>query len=291
MLQFIYALPKYLWYIGILSILLSNFIDSNLFTYLSSLCLFAFVDFALHFAENKCSILQLIGMIYIKRKYKGNVPSIENYKNDVSYALPFSGEWMVVNGCTTKEYSHSWDIPTQRYAYDVIKLDANGKSYKNDYKNVENYFCYNEDILSPADGEVVEINNKSKESIILKNGKLISRANHIAGNYIVIKHSDREYSFLAHLKQHSIIVNVGEKVSKGQKIAKCGNTGNSTEPHLHFQLQNGKSFYTSVGLPIHFENIIIKESPQYDKYDAREHMNLDDVAKGYITRGFTVENR
>lgn len=85
-------------------------------------------------------------------------------------------------------------------------------------------------------------------------------------------------------------VKVGETVSKGQCIAKCGNTGNSTEPHLHFQLQTNPSFYSSAGLPIRFENMSISQADNYTKYDLRPHMSYEQILSGYITRGFAVEN-
>lgn len=51
------------------------------------------------------------------------MPDIDSYNNDMEYSLPFEGEWAVVNGCYTKEFSHSWNIPTQRYAYDFLILN------------------------------------------------------------------------------------------------------------------------------------------------------------------------
>ena len=73
-------------------------------------------------------------------------------------------------------------------------------------------------------------------------------------------------------------------------ISKCGNTGNSTEPHLHIQLQTGKSFYNSAGLPIQFSDIALSEVFQYEILDPRPHMALAHITSGYVSRGFAVEN-
>ena len=75
------------------------------------------------------------------------------------------------------------------------------------------------------------------------------------GNYIVIKHHEQEYSEICHLLKDSITVKEGDSVKGRQVIAKCGNSGNTSEPHIHFQIQRGQSFYLSPGLPIFFQNI------------------------------------
>ncbi len=77
----------------------------------------------------------------------------------------------------------------------------------------------------------------------------------ISGNTIVIRHSDREYSFYGHLKQGSIRVQKGERVEQGQVIASVGHSGNSTEPHLHFSVNNGPDLIRSRSLPVVFSNI------------------------------------
>lgn len=279
-----------LYWVGLLGLIGNFFSDLKIFDTLCFFGLFVFLDVVLNFSVWKCSILQMIGMVIVQAKFKDKIPSTDNYKSEISYCLPFNGSWVAVNGCFSRKFSHSWDIPTQRYAYDFLILNEDNSSYKGDLKDVHNYNCYGKEILSPADGVVVEINNKSNDSKILSRGKFIAKANHIAGNYIIIKHSEHEYSTLAHIKKDSIRIKVGDTVCKGQFIALCGNSGNSSEPHLHFQLQTGKSFYNSAGLPIHFEQIEINEVGGYSLYDARPHMNFENIPIGYVTRGFQYKN-
>jgi murein DD-endopeptidase MepM/ murein hydrolase activator NlpD len=62
------------------------------------------------------------------------------------------------------------------------------------------------------------------------------------GNYVIIDHGNGEYSFLAHLKKGSMVVAVGDSLKSGQFIGLCGNSGNSSEPHLHYHLQNKPIF-------------------------------------------------
>ncbi|MBV1757725.1 MAG: M23 family metallopeptidase [Dethiosulfatibacter sp.] len=286
----LYFFSKYVKYIGIVALVLSFFSDSIIFVLLGLFGLAAFIEVALTFSTLKCAILQMIGIIKVKKRYGKDIPGLDNYRSCIQYDLPFEGVWTVVNGCFTKEFSHSWGVPTQRYAYDFIMLDESGKSYTDNPKHLENYCCYNKEILSPADGIVIEVLEHEDETIILGKGRFFNRAKHIAGNYIVIKHSDNEYSTLAHLKDNSIVVRVGDRVLKGQKIASCGNTGNSSEPHLHFQLQDGPSFYDSAGLPIKFCNIKLETPLKYKNSDPRPNMESSKIPEGYITRGYNVSN-
>ena len=76
------------------------------------------------------SLKQMWGIILLEYRYHGNLPDIETYCSAVQYSLPFEGKWVVVNGGVTKEISHSWEIPTQRYAYDFLILDEKGNSLR-----------------------------------------------------------------------------------------------------------------------------------------------------------------
>ncbi|HSF38642.1 MAG TPA: M23 family metallopeptidase, partial [Thermoanaerobaculia bacterium] len=78
------------------------------------------------------------------------------------------------------------------------------------------------------------------------------------GNYVILRHAGGEFSQYAHLKQGSVKVKAGDKVTRGQVIGQLGHTGNSTEPHLHFQLTDGPDPLYSRGLPIVFKNTAIE---------------------------------
>lgn len=286
----VYVFCKYAKYIGVVSLVVSFFSDAAVFRWLCLFLLLLCVQIALNFSVFKAAIQQMIGSIKVERRYGGNVPAIDNYHSDIQYDLPFEGEWTVINGCFTKEFSHSWDIPTQRYAYDFLVLDENGKSYTGDPKNVGNYYCYGKAVLAPADGVVTKVVNNAEDSLILGNGRFFSRAKNIEGNYIVIRHGKNEYSTLAHLKKDSILVKEGERVSRGQRIAACGNTGNSSEPHLHFQLQDGPGLYNSAGLPVRFSGVRIRSLINYGSIDPRPRMDQNSIPGGLITRGYNVAN-
>ena len=76
-----------------------------------------------------------------------------------------------------------------------------------------------------------------------------------SGNYVHIKHPNEEYSFYAHFIPHSVTIRKGDKVKQGQVIGKVGNSGNSTSPHLHFQLADGQDHLIARGLPCSFTNL------------------------------------
>ena len=222
------------------------------------------------------SLLQIAGLMYAIIKYNGkNIDSVDDYLPEIKYSLPFRGKWYVVNGGITQDTSHSWDILPQRFAYDFIVIDEQGNSYNGDKENLHSYYCYELDILAPADGEIIAIKNNFPDCRIMSNGQTDPNTPDIGGNRVTIKHSANEYSTICHLLLKSITVRVGQTVKRGDVIAKCGNSGNTTEPHVHFQIQNTYHFYSSIGLPVLFSNI---KSEEQEKKG------------GYIYRGLLVEN-
>lgn len=146
----------------------------------------------------------------------------------VSASLPFFGEWTVSQG-HDGEFTHkgAW-----RHAWDFIINDKNGKQFRNSGDFHEDYFCFGKAVLAPFDGIVIEAVNTVQENII---GNVNTKENW--GNTVIIKHNDYLYAKLSHLKYHSVEVKVGDIVKKGQLLGRCGNSGRSPYPHLHFQFQ------------------------------------------------------
>ena len=261
---------KKMYWLGLIGFL-GTFLDIPVLRLCYLFFLLAIVDFVLSFiivirresTDETTSTLkflfQNIGMligipvIYVRNLFF--LPNIRNYKPQTLYNLPFFGCWTVANGGINRETSHSWSICNQRYAYDFFVLE-NGKTFHGDGKSVSDYFCYGKPVLSPADGIVVEIKNLFEDTPIPEGQEVLCSASDVRGNYIVIQHAKHEYSTIAHIKKDSFCVNVGDKVYRGQQIACCGNSGNTSEPHIHFQVQQGKSFLFSASLPIWFTKII-----------------------------------
>ncbi len=277
---------QYLGFLGLLSFIFNNRL-LNLFWLF---WLFGLVSIIYNFSVFLQSLKQLWGMLVIPLRYGSNLPDAENYQCKVKYSLPFHGTWTVVNGDIDKTSSHSWEINTQRYAYDFVILDEKGYSSSGENKKTADYYCYGKKILAPADGEVVELQDKHPDSLLLGDGQVDCSAKDIRGNYILIRHADKEYGLLAHLQPESIRVKVGDTVKRGQCIAYCGNSGNTSEPHLHFHLQDGMSFYTSAGLPIEFADITVQPTPNYSAYDPRPVPTAAMSPEKYIMRGQNVAN-
>lgn len=275
-------------YLGLLG-LLSLFLDNRLLDLLWLFWLFGFVGIFYNLPVFLQSLKQVWGMLAAPFRYGFRMPNAENYQCKVGYSLPFRGAWTAVNGGIDKEHSHSWGIQTQRYAYDFIILDEEGHSFSGERTKLADYYCYGKEVLSPAEGEVVEVRDKYPDSLLLGHGQADCSARDIRGNYILIRHADKEYGLLAHLQPGSVRVKPGDTVKRGQCVAYCGNSGNTSEPHLHFHLQDGMSFYTSAGLPIEFNGVTRLPAPNYAVYDSR-HVPISGSVSEYIFRGLRVSN-
>lgn len=233
---------------------------------------------------------QLFCIPYLYLSHGFKLPP-SNQPSKISYQLPFKGEWTVVNGGCEKELSHSWGIPTQRYAYDFLRMDDNGKTYQGDQAELTSYACYDQNVCAPADGIVVAIGNDCEDEKPFVDEMAQAMAKDIRGNYLLIKHTDKEYGFIGHLKPQSILVEIGQRVRQGEIIARCGNSGNTSEPHIHFHLQDGIGFFTSAGIPIAFHNITIASQPGYEHYDKRTVALQNSASPAIqIGRGQQVKN-
>jgi hypothetical protein len=199
--------------------------------------------------------MQLLGSLVAIGRHRGSLPNPETHDQSTSYRLPVEGTWTVVNGSPIKEYSHSWFPATQRYAYDFVITDEEGRSRPAATDtSIENYYCYDQPVLAPADGVVVNVHDDDPE-LGRAGGLSHPLKRSMTGNAVTIRHAEDEYSSLIHLVPGSIEVDPGDCVRRGEQIGRCGHSGNSAEPHLHFQIQGHPTFELAAGLPVRFDDV------------------------------------
>ena len=183
-----------------------------------------------------------------------------DYKTKTNLALPFKGTWLVSNGGRTPE-TNSHVRPAEQgpqnqlYAYD-FRMESTGKETK-----LEEFKVYGKEVLAPADGAIIQIINGSVDVLPGERDRSVG-----VGNAIIIDHQNGEYSLLCHFKYNSIKVEVGDMVKQGMVIGLCGNTGNTFQPHIHFNLQDDPLMHKANALPAQFRRILVanKEKLNYE---------------------------
>jgi hypothetical protein len=138
----------------------------------------------------------------------------------------------------------------QRFAIDWVRLNPDGRTFAGDQKDNKSYRAYGAEALAVADATVAA----TKDGIVENVPGPTSRAvpitiDTIGGNHVVLDLGGGRFAFYAHLQPGSLRVKVGDRVARGQVIGLVGNSGNSTEPHLHFHVSDGVSPLGSDGVP------------------------------------------
>lgn len=143
-----------------------------------------------------------------------------------------------------------------RYAYDFMVVDSTGALNRNGGATLDDWFGYRAVVRAPAAGVVrVAENHRPDNRLGAARETCCSSSDPtwFAGNYIVIDHENGECTLLAHLRQGSQSVAEGDRVTRGQRIAEVGLSGDSfTVPHLHYQLMDSCNFTDAEGLPSRF---------------------------------------
>lgn len=208
----------------------------------------------------------------------------------ISVAFPLRGEWCAPNSPGYKVPSHGTDMLAQTYAYDLMQIDwrypKGFRFFTKPYLaallfgvRLNECMGWSQPIYAPFAAEVIEAEDGIKERdpvhffrdvfLVLKTGiNFRERPNHelkhVLGNYIVLK-GEQCYAFFAHARTGSICVKPGDRVTCGQQLAEVGHSGNSTAPHLHFQLMDGPSLMDAQGLPCCFREYELYENAEWRK--------------------------
>ena len=201
------------------------------------------------------------GLLISKPKSLG-IPILE--RNTTFMSLPFNGEWFVYWGGVTEAQNYHVREVTQQYAYDILKV-KDGASHDGNPLLNESYFAYGEDIIAPCDARVVTVIDDVPDNITGETNE-----QQLTGNTIVLQTYRDEYVLLAHLMKGSIFVEEGQDIRKGEILAKCGNSGNSTEAHLHISLQNAADMEDSIGAKLYFDRLEVNGEIRLDYLPVKE---------------------
>ncbi len=200
------------------------------------------------------------------------------------YIFPLKGMVTVIGTPWNLAEGHR-DAVSQEFAFDLVyyqrlingELSLSSPPHSN---KVTDYFSFHREVHAIGEGIVVAVGNNwpdkwaedpTKYSIervtdltvkLLEEGMEFNHA--ILGNYVIIDHQNGEYSLYAHMSEGTVTVAIGEHVQQGQVIGKIGNTSNSTDPHLHFQLMDSKDFPSANGLPVMFKDLELPSAPVQD---------------------------
>jgi murein DD-endopeptidase MepM/ murein hydrolase activator NlpD len=171
---------------------------------------------------------------------------------------PLSGDkWIALNGPAGNNHHTGGFMPyqgrvhvPQRFAIDFVQLEANGETHHGNAKDNRNYRCYGAQAVAVASGLVVEVRDGISENVPDPEKRAVPMTlDTVSGNHVVLDLGHGRFAHYAHFQPGSIRVHKGDRVRLGQVIGLVGNSGNSTEPHLHFQITDGPGILGSDGLP------------------------------------------
>lgn len=176
------------------------------------------------------------------------------------------GEWLAGNGPGNISGHRRALVPiggraciAQRFAIDWVQLREDGKTWTGDQLKNANYRAYGAEVLSVADATVASIKDGIPENIPGPASRAVPiTLETVGGNYVVLDLGSERFAFYAHLQPGSIRVKPGDRVRRGQVLGLLGNSGNSTEPHLHFHVGDSNSPLGSEGLPYVLESFEVQ---------------------------------
>lgn len=167
--------------------------------------------------------------------------------------MPLRSEMLVFQGGASPLVNHHFLFDAQRHALDLVVL-KNGKLFDGAESELSSHGCFGQPIYAPLSGTIVKVVSERPDMAYGETDQ-----EQIVGNHVVLQVAPARFVLFAHLKQGSVQVHEGERVACGKVLAQCGNSGNTSAPHLHLQVQNRAEF-TAPDLrtyPIAFRNAVV----------------------------------
>ena len=228
--------------------------------------------------------------------YYGNIivePS--NYIQEVNLTIPVKGTITILDGHDYYSHHRRFSMSLvrkatnnvffsnfSRYSVDFTLLGEDGNTRQMDpteysmnydfhFSDVTKFYTHEADVYAPAEGEIVDVVDDHDDlygsSFNMDKAIRERRVADIAGNHVIIRHNEGEFSHLFHLLRESVLVSVGDTVSRDQPIAKIGFSGAATTySHLHYQLMDGADFLKANPLPCRFSDVMLVRGRELVRY-------------------------
>jgi hypothetical protein len=166
----------------------------------------------------------------------------------VQFRVPLSGPVTVASGGSTAEVNNHVIAPDQRWGYDLV-VTSDGRSFEGSSRALTDYHAYGLDVVAPAAGTVHTVHDNEPDLPIGGHAP-----GDDLGNFVVLEVGPDAFLYIAHLQRGSIPVRPGDRVEAGDLLGRVGNSGKSTEPHVHVHLQDSPRRHVSNGVPFYFSD-------------------------------------
>ncbi|MEU7404602.1 M23 family metallopeptidase [Streptomyces sp. NPDC044948] len=206
-------------------------------------------------------------LITVVNRWNGGAPDAPGRSREpVEVAPPVAGRWSALNSPADRTPSHGIHAYGQTFAIDLVAEPEPGarpgfRALWPLARRPRDFPAFGAPLLAVADGTVVRVEDGRRDHLsrtslpallylMVVEGSVREMAGvrRIVGNHLVLDLGDGTHALYAHVQRGSRTVREGDRVRAGQVLARCGNSGNSTEPHVHFQLMDGPDPDTARGI-------------------------------------------
>lgn len=217
-------------------------------------------------------------------------------REPVAVASPVRGRWLALNSPASRIPSHGVHGLGQTYAIDLVHETADAArpafGEGSGMRDPSEYPAFGQPVCSMIDGVVVRASDwrrdhRSRTSAgallyLMIEGVIRSLGGpgFVVGNHVIVRRDDGVFAAITHVRRGSLTVRTGDRVRTGQQLGECGNSGNTTEPHVHAQLMDRGTFRRARGIPLAFADIRIGDALVTSVPENGQHFVSDDVRAG-----------